>query len=143
MEWHKRTSCCLCSELKQLAWFKIWPLWINQEPLLLFFVCYAIHGGGKQFFDQVVFLLQPENLLLASKAKGAAVKLADFGLAIEVQGDQQAWFGKFTRGPCPRTICSKVKKVLFQSCMLPRRCVTGFVVTYLCRICWDPGLPLT
>ncbi|XP_047737933.1 calcium/calmodulin-dependent protein kinase type II delta chain, partial [Hyalella azteca] len=36
---------------------------------------------------------QPENLLLASKAKGAAVKLADFGLAIEVQGDQQAWFG--------------------------------------------------
>ena len=37
--------------------------------------------------------MQPENLLLASKAKGAAVKLADFGLAIEVQGDQQAWFG--------------------------------------------------
>ncbi|XP_036428452.1 calcium/calmodulin-dependent protein kinase (CaM kinase) II gamma 1 isoform X2 [Colossoma macropomum] len=37
--------------------------------------------------------LKPENLLLASKMKGAAVKLADFGLAIEVQGDQQAWFG--------------------------------------------------
>uniref|UniRef100_UPI00358E2661 calcium/calmodulin-dependent protein kinase type II delta chain isoform X18 n=1 Tax=Myxine glutinosa TaxID=7769 RepID=UPI00358E2661 len=37
--------------------------------------------------------LKPENLLLASKTKGAAVKLADFGLAIEVQGDQQAWFG--------------------------------------------------
>ncbi|XP_050535580.1 calcium/calmodulin-dependent protein kinase type II alpha chain isoform X5 [Daktulosphaira vitifoliae] len=37
--------------------------------------------------------LKPENLLLASKIKGAAVKLADFGLAIEVQGDQQAWFG--------------------------------------------------
>lgn len=37
--------------------------------------------------------LKPENLLLASKVKGAAVKLADFGLAIEVQGDQQAWFG--------------------------------------------------
>ncbi|ESO88970.1 hypothetical protein LOTGIDRAFT_106573 [Lottia gigantea] len=37
--------------------------------------------------------LKPENLLLASKAKGAAVKLADFGLAIEVQGDQHAWFG--------------------------------------------------
>uniref|UniRef100_A0A3Q1G9Z3 Calcium/calmodulin-dependent protein kinase (CaM kinase) II beta 1 n=1 Tax=Acanthochromis polyacanthus TaxID=80966 RepID=A0A3Q1G9Z3_9TELE len=35
----------------------------------------------------------PENLLLASKCKNAAVKLADFGLAIEVQGDQQAWFG--------------------------------------------------
>ena len=41
-----------------------------------------------------VCVSQPENLLLASKMKGAAVKLADFGLAIEVQGDQQAWFGK-------------------------------------------------
>lgn len=39
-------------------------------------------------------VLQPENLLLASKAKGAAVKLADFGLAIEVQGEAQAWYGK-------------------------------------------------
>uniref|UniRef100_A0A096MDS9 calcium/calmodulin-dependent protein kinase n=1 Tax=Poecilia formosa TaxID=48698 RepID=A0A096MDS9_POEFO len=29
----------------------------------------------------------------SSKMKGAAVKLADFGLAIEVQGEQQAWFG--------------------------------------------------
>uniref|UniRef100_A0AAY4B5C7 calcium/calmodulin-dependent protein kinase n=1 Tax=Denticeps clupeoides TaxID=299321 RepID=A0AAY4B5C7_9TELE len=37
--------------------------------------------------------LKPENLLLASKSKGAAVKLADFGLAIEVEGEQQAWFG--------------------------------------------------
>ncbi|XP_075881969.1 calcium/calmodulin-dependent protein kinase (CaM kinase) II beta 1 isoform X23 [Nelusetta ayraudi] len=37
--------------------------------------------------------MKPENLLLASKCKNAAVKLADFGLAIEVQGDQQAWFG--------------------------------------------------
>ncbi|KAG7279679.1 hypothetical protein CRUP_025782, partial [Coryphaenoides rupestris] len=27
------------------------------------------------------------------KSKGAAVKLADFGLAIEVEGEQQAWFG--------------------------------------------------
>lgn len=35
--------------------------------------------------------------MLASKMKGAAVKLADFGLAIEVQGDQQAWFGKKTQ----------------------------------------------
>lgn len=41
-----------------------------------------------------VCVFQPENLLLASKLKGAAVKLADFGLAIEVQGEQQAWFGK-------------------------------------------------
>uniref|UniRef100_A0AC35U7A7 Calcium/calmodulin-dependent protein kinase n=1 Tax=Rhabditophanes sp. KR3021 TaxID=114890 RepID=A0AC35U7A7_9BILA len=37
--------------------------------------------------------LKPENLLLASKQKGAAVKLADFGLAIEVTGEQEAWFG--------------------------------------------------
>uniref|UniRef100_A0A1I7UND1 Protein kinase domain-containing protein n=1 Tax=Caenorhabditis tropicalis TaxID=1561998 RepID=A0A1I7UND1_9PELO len=36
--------------------------------------------------------LKPENLLLASKAKGAAVKLADFGLAIEVN-DSEAWHG--------------------------------------------------
>ncbi|KAL3309827.1 Calcium/calmodulin-dependent protein kinase type II subunit delta, partial [Cichlidogyrus casuarinus] len=35
----------------------------------------------------------PENLLLASKTKGAAVKLADFGLAIEVQGDVPVWHG--------------------------------------------------
>lgn len=45
------------------------------------------------FITFFFFLFQPENLLLASKAKGAAVKLADFGLAIEVQGEQQAWFG--------------------------------------------------
>ena len=32
-------------------------------------------------------------MLLATKNKGANVKLADFGLAIEVQGDQTAWFG--------------------------------------------------
>jgi len=37
--------------------------------------------------------LKPENLLLASKQRGAAVKLADFGLAIEVQGEQFSWFG--------------------------------------------------
>ncbi|CAI5447745.1 unnamed protein product [Caenorhabditis angaria] len=37
--------------------------------------------------------LKPENLLLASKAKGAAVKLADFGLAIETSQDTEAWFG--------------------------------------------------
>lgn len=33
--------------------------------------------------------------MLASKLKGAAVKLADFGLAIEVEGEQQAWFGEW------------------------------------------------
>lgn len=32
---------------------------------------------------------------MASKLKGAAVKLADFGLAIEVEGEQQAWFGEW------------------------------------------------
>jgi calcium/calmodulin-dependent protein kinase (CaM kinase) II len=37
--------------------------------------------------------LKPENLLLASRAKGAAVKLADFGLAIELQGESDAWYG--------------------------------------------------
>ena len=41
----------------------------------------------------MMIIFQPENLLLASKIKGAAVKLADFGLAIEVQGENQAWFG--------------------------------------------------
>ncbi|KAK6645247.1 hypothetical protein RUM43_001523 [Polyplax serrata] len=40
-----------------------------------------------------ISIQRPENLLLASKIKGAAVKLADFGLAIEVQGENQAWFG--------------------------------------------------
>ncbi|XP_062340129.1 calcium/calmodulin-dependent protein kinase type II subunit beta isoform X2 [Osmerus eperlanus] len=50
-------------------------------------VCYT-HQHGIVHRD-----LKPENLLLASKCKNAAVKLADFGLAIEVQGDQQAWFG--------------------------------------------------
>lgn len=42
-----------------------------------------------------LILLQPENLLLASKLKGAIVKLADFGLAIEVQGNQRAWYGEY------------------------------------------------
>lgn len=36
--------------------------------------------------------LKPENLLLASRSKGADVKLADFGLAIEVD-DKLGWFG--------------------------------------------------
>jgi len=37
--------------------------------------------------------LKPENLLLASKEKGAVVKLADFGLAVEVTNDEPKWFG--------------------------------------------------
>jgi len=54
--------------------------------------------------------LKPENLLLASKAKGAAVKLADFGLAIEVQGDQQAWFGFGAHlATCPQKYCARMR----------------------------------
>ena len=45
--------------------------------------------------DCVISTIQPENLLLASKEKGAAVKLADFGLAIEVDGDKHGWYGKW------------------------------------------------
>ncbi|XP_032225571.1 calcium/calmodulin-dependent protein kinase type II delta chain isoform X2 [Nematostella vectensis] len=37
--------------------------------------------------------LKPENLLLASKEKNAAVKLADFGLAIEVEIEKTGWYG--------------------------------------------------
>ena len=40
-----------------------------------------------------IHLIQPENLLLASKEKGAAVKLADFGLAVEVDGEKYSWHG--------------------------------------------------
>lgn len=32
--------------------------------------------------------------MLASKMKGAAVKLADFGLAVELEGDKDVWFGE-------------------------------------------------
>lgn len=60
----------------------------NLWSCLLFILFYL-----RSLFVLCVFPLKPENLLLASKLKGAAVKLADFGLAIEVQGDQQAWFG--------------------------------------------------
>lgn len=62
--------------------------------LLALLACY--HVSVLALFSLPVYVLcvQPENLLLASKSKGAAVKLADFGLAIEVEGDQQAWFGK-------------------------------------------------
>ena len=35
---------------------------------------------------------QPENLLLASKRKGASVKLADFGLAVECM-DGKHYYG--------------------------------------------------
>ncbi len=42
-----------------------------------------------------VVVLQPENLLLASKSKDAAVKLADFGLAVEMESSAPQWYGKF------------------------------------------------
>ena len=41
-----------------------------------------------------IFLdLKPENLLLASKSTGAAIKLADFGLAVETNSDNVEYFG--------------------------------------------------
>nr|KAF6446127.1 calcium/calmodulin dependent protein kinase II alpha [Rousettus aegyptiacus] len=46
------------------------------------YLIFDLVTGGELFED-----------ILASKLKGAAVKLADFGLAIEVEGEQQAWFG--------------------------------------------------
>ena len=76
---------------------------------------------------------QPENLLLASKCKGAAVKLADFGLAIEVQGDQQAWFGEYpaSRWPGDRTGVSAAPVVLHTT------------LSPLARVCWHAGLPVS
>ena len=37
--------------------------------------------------------MKPENLLLASKSTGAAIKLADFGLAVETVSDNVEYFG--------------------------------------------------
>ncbi|KII64640.1 Calcium/calmodulin-dependent protein kinase type II subunit delta [Thelohanellus kitauei] len=37
--------------------------------------------------------VKPENLLLAKKEPNSAVKLADFGLAVECLGDELSWFG--------------------------------------------------
>uniref|UniRef100_A0A3Q1CTP0 calcium/calmodulin-dependent protein kinase n=1 Tax=Amphiprion ocellaris TaxID=80972 RepID=A0A3Q1CTP0_AMPOC len=73
--------------------------------------------------------LKPENLLLASKSKGAAVKLADFGLAIEVEGDQQAWFGKI--GPLGLWSDS----VLF-------RPAGSVVLSQVCNCSFPPGVIL-
>lgn len=49
------------------------------------------HGKGVVHRD-----LKPENILLASKSKGAPIKIADFGLAIKVVGDERGWFGSST-----------------------------------------------
>ena len=55
---------------------------------------YCSENNKFKFLSFITSSFKPENLLLASKNKNAAVKLADFGLAIEVQGDQPAWFGQ-------------------------------------------------
>lgn len=47
-----------------------------------------IHRKGVVHCD-----LKPENILLASKMKGANIKIADFGLALEVIGDERRRFG--------------------------------------------------
>ena len=39
--------------------------------------------------------IKPENLLLSSKNKDAKIKLADFGLSVEVSNEKTYWFGKF------------------------------------------------
>lgn len=96
--------------------------------------------------------LQPENLLLASKSKGAAVKLADFGLAIEVEGDQQAWFGKTQQillllllwvhiNSCFRTFTSTDHTLFIQSFFPTHfKCNLNFIwwccVYRLCRDSW-------
>ena len=46
------------------------------------------------FFLFKTSVFQPENLLLESKQKNAVVKLADFGLAIEVENNKPGWYGK-------------------------------------------------
>lgn len=43
-------------------------------------------------------LSQPENLLLASHSPDSAVKLADFGLAVELEGSSPSWYGELMRG---------------------------------------------
>lgn len=61
-----------------------------------------------------LFLFQPENLLLASKEKGAIVKLADFGLAIEVDsGDKLGWYGKYNENSFEKSKSVLLKPDLF------------------------------
>ncbi len=52
------------------------------------------HGKGIVHRD-----LKPENILLASKLRGADIKIADFGLSVEVYGDERSRFG--TAGTIP------------------------------------------
>lgn len=37
--------------------------------------------------------LKPENILLTSKTKPSSIKIADFGLAVEVRGGERKWLG--------------------------------------------------
>ena len=37
--------------------------------------------------------LKPENLLLVSQSKGIWIKLVDFGLALQLEGQTKSWFG--------------------------------------------------
>jgi len=56
---------------------------------------------------------QPENFLLVSKEKGAAIKMADFGLAVKLQeGQEKGWFGEL------------------QSSHLPWNQVTNYLIIY-------------
>lgn len=94
-----KLSLCELNALERMFWT---PLQTCMQSYLLLLLYKNYKNVKKTYFfpfDNLLFSfssLQPENLLLASKCKNAAVKLADFGLAIEVQGDQQAWFGRFT-----------------------------------------------
>lgn len=77
-----------------------------------------------------VLCFQPENLLLASKSKGAAVKLADFGLAIEVEGDQQAWFGRTNVPPLNYSLAHPGNVNIACVCL---QVLPGLLVTSLLR----------
>lgn len=62
--------------------------------IYLFYIFICVFILSFIYLSILSFRLQPENLLLASKEKGAIVKLADFGLAIEVESEKLGWYGK-------------------------------------------------
>ncbi|KAG8128529.1 hypothetical protein E2320_015366 [Naja naja] len=76
--------------------------------------------------------LKPENLLLASKLKGAAVKLADFGLAIELRNNhfiqhRDGSIGRYlTLDLSPFLSCSPCRPIQIS-------CVNQFLSTSLCN----------
>jgi len=64
----------------------------------------------------VCVCVQPENLLLASKKKDAVVKLADFGLAVEMEESKQpSWYGKLSSKPEISECSCKLHAVTLQS----------------------------